>query len=90
MRWNDDARRFAYGELTFALWDRMIQLARADHGEPGIDVPRVLADADTLAARLASITDLVQSAGSHANAKNALEATHMASTLAWFHHRFAH
>jgi hypothetical protein len=87
-RLDDDARRFEYGELTFALYDRLVLLARADHGEAGIDVRRALTQADSIAARLKGVRDVVQVAGTHADAADGLEASHVAPTLTYFHSRF--
>jgi hypothetical protein len=84
----DDDARFTYGERTFALYDRLLRLARADRGELDIDVRTALADADSLAAALAGVHDLVQAAGEHANARDGLQASHVAPALAWFHMRF--
>jgi hypothetical protein len=63
-------------------------LARADHGEAGIDVRRALTQADSIAARLKAVRDLVQVAGTHADAADGLEASHVAPTLTYFHSRF--
>jgi len=83
----DDAERFRYGELTFGLYDRLLRLARADRGEAVGDVAATLAEADSIAAELRAIRDLVQVAGAHADAKNGLEASHVGPALAYFHSR---
>jgi hypothetical protein len=91
-RWRleEDARRFAYGELTFGLYDQLYRLGRADRGETGIDTREALQAADSLAAGLRAIHDLVQVAGAHANAKDGLDASHVAPALDYFHSRFGH
>ena len=87
-RLEDDDARFTYGERTFALYDRLLLLARADRGELDIDTRAALADADSLASLLLHVRDLVQVAGEHGNARDGLEASHVAPALAWFHSRF--
>ena len=87
-RLDDDDARFTYGERTFALYDRLLRLARADRGEPDIDVGAAIAGAESLANLLEGVRDLVQVSGSHADARDGLEASHVAPALAWFHTRF--
>ena len=90
-RLDADDRRFRYGELTFALYDRVFRLAGADRGTDGtqgVDVRRALAEADSIAAGLRAIRGLVHVAGEHADARDGLEASHVAPTLAYFHERF--
>ena len=84
----DDAERFRYGELTFGLYDRLLRLALADRGEAGEDVAAMLAQADSLAAELRAIRELVQVAGAHADASDGLEASHVGPALEYFHARF--
>jgi uncharacterized protein DUF4838 len=86
----DDADRFHYGDLTFALYDRLLTLARADRGAAGVDVAATMAQADSLAEALHTIRDLVHVAGAHADAADGLEASHVGPALEYFHTRWAH
>ena len=87
-RLDDDEQRFAYGQLTFTLYDCLLSLALADRGQTSIDVPRALAAADSAAAGLERVHDLVQVAGAHSDARDGLEASHVAPTLDYFRRRF--
>jgi len=89
-RWSDDAARFAYGERTFELWDAVLRLGRAVRGDATLDVGAALADADSAAAALRLMRDVVHGAGEHADAVDGLEASHVAPALAEFHRRFGH
>ena len=85
----DDERRFAYGEATFALYDRVLRAAGCDRAGDGAGLARELAAADSLAGRLRTVHDLVQVASSHANARDGLDASHVERTLAYFRARVA-
>jgi hypothetical protein len=87
-RLGDDLRRFAYGECTFRLYDCLFRLARADRGDPDVNTRQALASADSLAGELRAVRDLVQVAGADANARDGLDASHVAPALAYFHARF--
>jgi hypothetical protein len=87
-RLEDDAARFAYGEQTFALWDAVLRLGLAVRGDATVDVRRALANADSAAARLRGIHELVGTAGFHANAIDGLDASHVAPALDYFHHEY--
>jgi hypothetical protein len=86
-RMADDAARFRYGELTFGLYDRLLRLALADRGAAVVDAAGALAEADSIARELRAIRDLVQVAGAHANARDGLEASHVAPALEYFRSR---
>jgi hypothetical protein len=87
-RIEDDAARFTYGERTFELWNAMLALGSATRGDPTIDVRATLAAADSAAAALRAMRDVVRGAGEHSDAKDGLEASHVAPALAEFHRRF--
>jgi len=87
-RLEDDARRFAYGEATFALYDHLVRTAERDRAADRAGAERELALADSAASRLRGMRDVVQVAASHANARDGLDASHVEPTLAWFHARY--
>lgn len=86
-RLDDDASRFTYGERMFDLWDASLRLGSALRGDPNIDVRAALAEADSAAAALRAMRDIVQGAGLHADAANGLEASHVGPALEIFHQR---
>jgi len=86
-RLEDDARRFAYGEATFALYDHLLRTIERDRAADRGGALRELALADSAARRLEMMRDVVQVAASHANARDGLEASHVGPALAWWHAR---
>jgi hypothetical protein len=86
-RLKDDARRFAYGEATYALYDHLVRTVERHRAGDRAGAERELALADSAAIRLRTMRDVVQVAASHANARDGLDASHVEATLAWWRER---
>jgi len=71
----DVEERFAYGEAMIEFWIALIRGAAAHRAGLGPELRAQVARADSAAARLRGVTDLVQVAASHANARDGLEAS---------------
>ena len=87
-RLDEDEARFVYGERTYDLWDACLRLGAAIRGDASVDVRAALADADAAATALRGMSDMVQDAGEHSNARDGLDASHVAAALDAFHRRF--
>jgi hypothetical protein len=80
----EDERRFRYGERVFALYSALIRTAVCDHAGAAAAARRAFAPVDSLTAELSAMTDVVQVAASHANARNAYDASQVVSTCDYF------
>lgn len=67
--------RFRYGDAMLRFWIALIRAAEATRERRAGDLHAQIAVADSLADRLRSVTDLVQVAASHANARDGLAAS---------------
>lgn len=67
--------RFRYGDAMLRFWIALIRAAEATRDRRAADLHAQIAIADSQAARLRPVTDLVQVAASHANASDGLTAS---------------
>ncbi len=71
----DVEARFAYGEAMLGFWIALLRAAAADREGRTDRLRAEVARADSLAARLREVRDLVAVSASHANARDGLEAS---------------
>lgn len=67
--------RFRYGDAMLRFWIALIRAAEAAREDRAADLRTQIAVADSQAARLRAVTDLVQVAATHANASDGLAAS---------------
>jgi len=75
--------RFHYGEDMLTFWIALIRAAEAVREGRLADLRAQVAVADTAAADLREVTDLVQVAASHANARDGFEASRTTRVYRW-------
>lgn len=87
-RLRDEARRFAYGEAMIGFWEGLIRLAALHRAGDAAGARRAWPLVEMEAVRLGAVRDLVQVAGSHADARDGLEASNVAPTYEFLRRRY--
>ncbi len=84
----EDERRFAYGESMFLFYYHLVRLTMFHTRNDETSALREFQYVERFADQLRRITDLVQVASSHANAKDGLDATQATNVYDFFRKKY--
>jgi hypothetical protein len=84
----DEAQRFAYGEAMIGFWGGLIRVAALHRAGDAAAARSAWPLVEMEAVRLRAVRELVQVAGSHANARDGLEASGVAPTYEFLRRRY--
>jgi len=84
----EDERRFAYGEAMFLLYYHLVRLTMFHNRHDERLARQEFIHAERVAERLRGVTDLVDVASSHANAKDGLDASQVVAAYDFFKKKY--
>lgn len=87
-RLREEERRFAYGEAMVRFWDALIRVAACHREGDAAGARRLWPEVEAEAERLRAVRELVQVAGSHADARDGLAASSVEPTYAFLKRRY--